>query len=367
MTLPQEDSVYSSEGKIAHAILEANLTGKNPVDCLDDGLKKEVGDVHFETWLPTDQMEAIWDTADDIRRYAEMGGYEIICEQRLPLPFSWVDPGVPPPPPPTSHEMNCRIDVLLVNDTSLVVLDYKHGAGQFVQVENNSQLLLYLLAANHAYPGREILSMGVVQPRGVGDGWHSVRVTRDELKGHARNFHNAIKKAYAEKVEYVKGDHCGMCVGLKGLCPAYLEQAIDMVATTGVDYPGIGTDMPWWLLDVEKSLRAYIKGVDEYADTWLKSGREIPGWSMVEAPGRRTWWQPDEVAATLAEKLGGRKEDYEQMQGPPEPICLTDALKLAKGKKADLSAMINVPRTLKRVKTGSAFNVDDLEMSSGEE
>lgn len=340
---PRGDSPYAESGKLAHAILESLLSGRPVGDCLDEGMRERFPALHWEGWLPEDEIASIIESVKDIEDFAASVGGEIVCESTLNLSFPYGG---------GDHEMHLRIDILIINDYSVTVIDYKHGAGMRVYLDDNKQMTLYALAAREKYPNRAI-STGILQPRGMGEGLDLTVLDTEYLDKSYKIFGEAIETAY-QGPEYNQGTWCQMCVGNNGFCPAQLASAIK---TAAINDGKIDENMPWWVLDNIDDLKRFVKGVDEYSYTWLKGGNRIPGWALVSRPGRRKWDQPEEVPAVLAKLLGGTEEDYKQKQ-VVKPITITDASKLAKKGNVDLSALVQAPTTLRRER------VDESEMQS---
>jgi hypothetical protein len=345
--LPREpDAPYAAGGTLAHAWLEYHLGGRStpPAEA-----------------LPEDQARLIKDVAEDILWYADMAGYTIETEQEYSIELTLADGRI--------VKIIGHIDVLLSNETDLVVLDYKHGAGKHVSAADNPQTLLYLLAAleGHAAEGHAPpvnLGMGIIQPRGVGDGWTTVTVDPGELIKFRARVLAAVEAAYQPNVTYNPGPHCWKCPGRRGLCPAILETAIDCVVQTpskdvfndaeieDVMTHVFGGALPWPLLDTLDDVKAFTKELSDYADVYLKAGRSIPGWGLETVPGRRAWSHPEEVPGALAEILGGEPEDYERIT--KTPVTLTEAERIAKKKGKKLDGLLKKPVTQKRVKTETA-------------
>lgn len=322
---PREESQYSSDGVKAHLYLNRRLKGES-VEGID---------------LPPDQIEVVEGTVQWVKTFAEEHDLKIASEQALCLDFDTGNPVYP------KHHMRLIIDIILYNDTDLIIVDYKHGDGVAVDVDNNPQLLLYLLAAAQALPGRKSYTVGIIQPR-TDDQFSFTEVDPKTLIDFNADIKNAILKAYNPcGVEYVAGRHCQFCAGTKDpVCPAMLNSAIDaLVEIKHGDDPDVHA---WWLLDHIDNLRKIAKGVDTAADTWLKSGKEIEGWSLEERSGRSVWIEPEEVPIILANMLEGSEEDYYEIKR--KPIGITAARKLAKQQGVSIDYMIKRPRILKRVK-----------------
>jgi hypothetical protein len=336
---PEPDPPDAAEGTAAHKWLEHYLGGCG---------KPEVD-------IPNDQKILLSQVADDIEWYAETMGYSIQTEVEYTLTFELSNGA--------RHEMKLHADIVLRNETDLIVLDYKHGPGRPVEVRGNSQTRLYLLGAVSSLPqGHTVnnFSMGIIQPRGRGEGWQQVVVSREELQQTEVEAYAAIERAYADRVEYIPGPHCWRCPGRRGLCPAVLTDAIDccVIVPQKVQSKDLtietfehmfGGVLPWGLLDIAAETKTFLKTLEDYADVWLKSGKTISGWGLESSHGRRSWENPEEVPGVLTELLGGRVEDYQKIK-PPAPINLTDAERIAKRKGVKIDGLIKKPVVQKRVK-----------------
>lgn len=124
-----EDNEYSLEGTDAHRQLELWLTlGLPPADA-----------------LLLEHLTVAYDYAIDL----EKRGYEVRYEERLTYDADIWGTG----------------DIVAIKGTKLKIVDYKHGYIP-VEVEHNSQLQTYALAAERTY-GREFVNieLTVIQPR----------------------------------------------------------------------------------------------------------------------------------------------------------------------------------------------------------
>ena len=103
----------------------------------------------------------------------------------------------------------------------LKVVDYKHGKGLVVEVENNSQLLYYALGAVSTldYPFR-VVELVVVQPRA----FHSKGPIRnwvigvEELLEFEHEMKTAAKRTEAKDPYFKAGEHCFFCSAIE-ICP----------------------------------------------------------------------------------------------------------------------------------------------------
>jgi hypothetical protein len=103
----------------------------------------------------------------------------------------------------------------------LKVIDYKHGKGIIVEVENNSQLLYYALGAvtTLKYPFNS-LELVVVQPRA----FHAKGPIRnwiigvEEIIDFRADLIEAAKRTEEKNPYFEAGDHCFFC-GAIDICP----------------------------------------------------------------------------------------------------------------------------------------------------
>jgi len=106
-------------------------------------------------------------------------------------------------------------------DKYLKVIDYKHGKGLVVEVENNKQLLYYALGAIHTlgYPFR-VVELVVVQPRA----FHAKGPIRNWVVGidvmleFEYELKQAAKKTEFKNPSFQAGEHCFFCSAID-ICP----------------------------------------------------------------------------------------------------------------------------------------------------
>lgn len=103
----------------------------------------------------------------------------------------------------------------------LEVIDYKHGSGLVVEVENNLQLLYYALGAVTAlgYPFQD-LNLVIVQPRafhpkGVIRNW---TIGAEEILDFRATLIAAAKRTEEKDPEFKAGKHCFFCSAID-ICP----------------------------------------------------------------------------------------------------------------------------------------------------
>lgn len=321
---------YAAEGTTAHARLAGILSGKPPRDFLKAGEKL--------VDMPLADIQALEGIAKAILGLAKLNGYELYVEEKMELRFKVaVGKGH------VSHVMEGTGDIVLVNDSEVMVLDYKHGAGRRVKVEYNPQLTLYGQMALARWPGRE-LTIGVLQPRGVGKGLDFWPCSNDYLKTFNDNVLAALQRIYKPWPDFCIGPWCkDFCGGQDlGICPAMQEQALRWAVK--IRKPGgVKIQGAWWLIESSKIARAVSEKVSDEALRFAKAGGKVPGYQLEKVAGNRTWRDPQTVARALAMLTGGKTEEFLKPPAAPKPIGITDAERDPRIKGQSLDSLTTKP------------------------
>jgi len=193
----------------------------------------------------------------------------------------------------------------------LEVIDYKHGQGVFVPVQDNPQLKYYGLGAllDLGLPA-ETIQLTVVQPRyDCQDGpIRSVQMGVLDMLDFMADLKRYAMATENPNAPLVPGEHCRWCPAAK-TCPELQQQATDVAKLEFRD-PMLGTyDGPALkkALDTREIVKAWLKTVDEFAYDVLEKGGEIPGYKLVEKRPTRQW--RDEAAAINMLKAAGHPDD----------------------------------------------------------
>jgi hypothetical protein len=205
--------------------------------------------------------------------------------------------------------------------TELVVVDYKHGKGVPVEVEENEQGLFYALGAAHDEGWDfERITIIIVQPRCPhADG--SVRrwtITVDQLHAFAARLKEAAEETKSPHARLCAGSWCKFCPAA-AVCPELRDAAYtaaqvefdsidepvqDMSAISNADTPEDD------LADRMKAiplLDAFIKATETELLRRLKSGINVTGWKLVRKKANRAW-KPDVDPATVLTEKGIPRE-----------------------------------------------------------
>ena len=204
-------------------------------------------------------------------------------------------------------------DAIIVSNTILDVVDYKHGAGVWVSAVGNPQLRLYSLGALMRFYNLydfENVRYTIVQPRmnnlsedyiSVGDllAW-----AKDEVEPKAR-------LAWEGKGELLPGEHCRFCTA-KAVCSARVAEALK-VFNSGLAGSGeLSDEQITALLPSLDAAEAWIKDIREYTENRALAGQKFAGYKLVRGrkPNRK-WISDDKVVESLL-RAGYGPETFEE-------------------------------------------------------
>lgn len=192
-------------------------------------------------------------------------------------------------------------DCLIVSDSLLEVIDYKHGKGIPVAAAKNPQLRLYALGAAARFAAFYDFSKvryTIVQPRlqSVTD----ETIPLDDLYAWAENeVVEPAKLAWAGRGDFHPGEHCRFC-SAKAVCSARVSEAMKMFQY-GLEAPGtISDEQIPEILPLLDDAEAWIKDIKAYAEAQALHGQRIRGYKLVRGKRpNRVWKDVEEVRAQL--------------------------------------------------------------------
>lgn len=186
----------------------------------------------------------------------------------------------------------------------LLIVDYKHGAGIYVDVYENYQTLIYALMAAKLFQKITRVKIVIVQPR-CGDEqvreWEtdSLRILEWEA-----DVNEAVARTRAANAPLVPGNHCKnhLCK-VRATCPALKQMAQTRARETfKVNTNMALTDLAARLEEVA-ALQTYITAVEDLAYQLAMKGQAIPGHKLVWKRPQRQWLDEREALEVL-ESLG---------------------------------------------------------------
>jgi hypothetical protein len=213
--------------------------------------------------------------------------------------------------------------VAYLPEHTLAPVDFKYGAGVFVDADGNEQLKLYglgalMMAQKAGRPVREVRGT-IVQPRYAAEDGpiRSETWSLAELIDFAADVKAAAEESRRPDARLVPGEkQCRFCKA-KAICPALEKQQTAVMAT---EFTALAPHDPVKLaeaLSMVPQVEARIKAIEALAYGELCAGRAIPGYKLVEKRATRKWSDEAAVAA-LAEKLAVDVRDPAPLKSPAQ-------------------------------------------------
>ena len=310
---PDESSPFAELGTAAHELGE---------HCLENNIEDVALCIggSFNDHIVDDNMATAVQTYVNFVRATE--AEEAPALLRLEQRFSLEDLD---PPMPMFGTSDCTI---YGKETgNLWIIDYKHGQGVAVDVEDNAQLKYYALGAvlkiGNKAPINQVHT-AIVQPRASHrDG--SIRTysyTKDEILDFGTDLIDAARAALAPDAPLIAGDHCkfckaaGVCSALRGNALAVAQDEFGVIKSVDDLTPEeIGAYM-----DKLPLVEEWIKSLRRHAHTMLEAGTSVPGFKLVEKRPTRRWKNQEELLDWAASENLEDEEIFEKKIKSPAQI-----------------------------------------------
>lgn len=283
---PDTQSEYAAEGTLAHEACEVKLrayaepTPKRTLTSRLNKLKKKDG------WIA--EMDTGSDAYLDYIKSKALSmphAPYIAIEKSLDLD-RWVPGG------------KGIADCILIQGTTLYVIDYKFGKGVPVSAEANPQLSLYALGAYEAYSllyRIEEVRLVIIQPR-LSDEASEWACYIDDLLEWGETVREKATEALSGDGKFTPStEACRFCKARK-VCRARADYNVRIAFEQKDDAPvtdaapatltpdEIGKYLTWGS-DVAK----WLEDLKEYALSQALLGKPVTGWKAVEGRGSRSW------------------------------------------------------------------------------
>ncbi|HEY9060979.1 MAG TPA: DUF2800 domain-containing protein [Pseudobacteroides sp.] len=310
--MPEQESVYANEGRLAHEIGELKLKKQ---------FTDPMGPKKYKSALKKLQENPLYQ--DEMDRYTDM-----YVEHIAGIIHSFTSP------PYIAIEKRLDYsqyapegfgtgDCIIIGGNTLHVIDLKYGKGVPVSAKDNPQMKLYALGAFTEYSFLyqiEKISTTIIQPRL--DNISNDVITIDELLKWGAAIAPTAQKAFFGEGEHVPGEWCRFCRA-KALCRARADFNMALDTYKQINPALITNDEIGRILQKAKDLAAWAKDLEEYALSELLKGNQVEGWKAVEGRSNRRFINQDEAFAVV--KANGIDEAmlYER-----KPITLTAVEKL---------------------------------------
>lgn len=230
-------------------------------------------------------------------------------------------------------------DCIIVADGMLTVIDFKYGLGILVEAEENPQMRMYALGALNLFESLydiQTVRMIIFQPRR--DNISIAEITKEELLEWAEKIlvPAAVLAANGEG-EYKAGKHCQFCK-VKATCRKRAEYNLQMAQYDFAVPDTLSDDEISMILNRADTFIGWVNDVKTYALEQAISGKEFPGYKIVEGRSNRRYTNGDAVVAVVTD--AGYDPFEKKLMG------VTAMTKLLGKKKFDtlLSSLIEKPQ-----------------------
>lgn len=285
-------SDYAAEGTLAHEVAEWVASGKSKHGPhLDKG---------YADGVTPEMLEHARAYRDYIQEQTKSPDAVVLLERRVDF-SEYVPQGFG------------TCDCIILQDDTLVIIDYKYGKGVAVSATDNPQLRLYALGALNDYGlayDVQRVEMHIFQPRLNNVSVDSITV--EELTDWAEKVVKpTAAKAVKGKGTYTAGKHCQFCPHA-GKCRALAKTCTEYVKTHDmrVGVPVLAPHELAEALSMEPLVSLWLRKIKAQALDSMLQGAEVPGYKVVEGrPGNRKWTDEDKVDEAL-HCAGLSREDY---------------------------------------------------------
>ena len=230
-------------------------------------------------------------------------------------------------------------DCIIVADGMLTVIDFKYGLGILVEAEENPQMRMYALGALNLFESLydiQTVRMIIFQPRR--DNISIAEISKEELLEWAEKILvPAAALAANGEGEYKAGKHCQFCK-VKAPCRKRAEYNLQMAQYDFAVPDTLSDDEISMILNRADTFIGWVNDVKTYALEQAISGKEFPGYKIVEGRSNRRYTNDDAVAAVVTD--AGYDPFEKKLMG------VTAMTKLLGKKKFDtlLSSLIEKPQ-----------------------
>lgn len=260
------------------------------------------------------------------------------------------------------------VDVLFVypnaTGNTLHIIDYKHGAGVYVDHVRNRQMQTYagIWLSNNPNSNITEVAMTIIQPRC----FESPEPCRTYVSPvyEIDQWENKLRSLIGS-TKLKAGDHCRWCPA-KLICPKIKEHALELAKEQFEETAHLTPeDEINWLVELASlgdCIKNVLTEVEARIQAHLTQGRVVPGYRLVERYGHRKWRVSNENLEQFF-KLNGLEEHEYKTTEFVSPAQIEKLL----GKKVKLADLVEKPKlppgiapaeaTGKTYKPGSEFSV----------
>lgn len=335
--MPNESGKFAAEGTAAHSLaaycLEHGFDAARFVGAVagPDGVDDDVAAVVDDTTT----FEVDEEMADAVQQYLDL------CRQFMAAPWE--------------YDIEQRLDLTAVHKDvfgtgdfvayhpetkALVVVDYKHGKGHAVEVDQNKQLLTYGLGAALRHHNRGIsgIDLYVVQPRcphkDGSERW--ARYDTVDLLEFRVSLADAALATEAPNAPRVAGEWCFFCPAA-ATCVERRELAMKAAESEFGEVEGMSADRVAEILLQADQMKNWIKRVEAFAQSEAQHGRLPTGFKLVAKRATRKWKNPEDARTYLSSIL--ELEDEQIFADPKMKSPAQIEAVIGKKRKSDIDGL----------------------------
>lgn len=271
-------SEWADEGTEAHAVAERILSGWSPPPHIDSEMVRHGRDY-----------------ADGIAVYKELYSALYVDVERKVISSRYKDVGG-------------TIDALLAAHRSrtIVVADYKYGAGVPVSPVNNEQLKFYAALAletmqeglPHIWDYDVVLS--IYQPRGQDPGWKDWSITGAELYDYLEYTYDRVEAVKQGDATLSAGDHCRWCEA-KPVCPAYYAEYVEpFLPMTPVEK--LKNSTIYDLYKKKDKLTKYLSALEDHIKAQCVAFGSFESFTVAKGKGKTKFHNPIAIQAAYPQR-----------------------------------------------------------------
>lgn len=291
----RQSSAAAEEGTMAHSVLESMLMLHYSAD---DVLNYES---HEGVEVPEDMRHAVARAINYVHRWeAEHPQGQVLIEEE-------VNPGQCL----ERDDLYGTADLILIDASTIEVIDYKHGKGKRVSAKGNPQMRLYAVGALMAHLPRKAwrtaqVTMTIIQPR-MSDFDEQDTTTGAELLDWMESTVSPAAQA-SEDINgpRASGSHCHFCP-VSGTCRELTHKMFKVAAMEFAEQEeqepqNVGSMTPEEVhhaLTYASLMSAWLEGLYLAARDMMLDGHEMEGFKLVYKAKHKKW--DDQIAAVLQE------------------------------------------------------------------
>lgn len=273
---PDQTSVYAAEGTAAHDLAEQCLNGGVNAD---EYLNGTIGDFTVDH----EMVDAVQMYLDYVRSIPG----QLLIEKRVEF-SRWIPDGFG------------TADAIVINGSTVHVIDLKYGKGVKVYAEENPQAILYALGTLQSYGFLGLFKdfiVTIVQPRL--DHISEWSVDHKQLTAYGSSFKAKANLTLSDDAPFNPGEkQCRFCKA-KADCKPLAEFTLNIIAD---EFDGIGdelnprdpdkltpADIGQHILPHLKLIMDWMNAVEARAYSYLEHGKTVPGYKLVDGRSCRKW------------------------------------------------------------------------------